>query len=99
MCLHFWILVSCLEFVSWHLEFSLLILALEIYLVDVYNQGKLLTQAVCAGVHNPQFLKAAKAGAHIVVIPYIVFLQMVYHPLTYIGIRPVSQWLENVSPL
>ena len=71
--------------------------ALEILIVGVYNQDKLTTQAVCADVHNPQFLYAAKAGAYVVVIPYIVFLQMVYHPLTDMGIKPVSQWLEHDS--
>jgi transaldolase len=57
----------------------------------VYNQDKLLTQAVYAIIHNPHCLTAAKAGAHIVVIPYVVFLQMVNHPLIDIGIKPFSQ--------
>jgi hypothetical protein len=84
---------------AWNLIFGICssAIALEKLIVDVYNQDKLLTRAVCAGVHNPQFLNAAKAGAYVVVIPYIVFLQMVYHPLTYMGIKPVSQWLENDS--
>ena len=65
--------------------------------MDVYNQDKLLTQAVCANVrHHPHCLTAAKAEAHIVVIPYIVFLQMVNHPLIDIGIKPFSQRLESV---
>jgi hypothetical protein len=35
----------------------------------VYNQDKLLTQAVYASISNPHCLTAAKAGTHIVVIP------------------------------
>ena len=66
-------------------------MGVEKLILDVYNQDKLLTQAVCAGIHNPQFPNAAKAGAHIVVIPYVVFLQMVNHPLIDIGIKPFSQ--------
>jgi transaldolase len=63
---------------------------------DVYNQGKLLTEAVCANVQNPHCFTAANAAAYIVVIPYIEFLQMVNHPLTDIGIMPFSQGLESI---
>jgi hypothetical protein len=66
--------------------------------VDVYNQDKLLTRVVCTGVHIPQCFTAAKAGAHIVMIPYDEYLQMGNHLLTYIGL-PRSQWLESIFPL
>ena len=44
-------------------------MGVEKLILDVYNQDKLLTQAVYASIHNPHCLTAAKAGAHIVVIP------------------------------
>jgi hypothetical protein len=50
------------------------------------------------GVYLPQCLTAAKAGAHIVMIPYGDYLQMVNHLLTDIGL-PCSQWLERVFQL
>ena len=62
--------------------------------VDVYNQYKLPTQVIAASIRHPlHCLAAAKAGAHIVTIPYSVLLQMVNHPLTDVGIsRFLSDW-------
>jgi hypothetical protein len=62
----------------------------------VYNQGKLLTQAVCASVrHHPHYPTAAETRAH-KVVPKVVFLQMVSHPLIDIGIIPFARSLELV---
>jgi transaldolase len=63
-------------------------------IVDVYNQYKLPTQVIAASIRHPlHCLAAAKAGAHIVTIPYSVLLQMVNHPLTDVGIsRFLSDW-------
>lgn len=60
----------------------------------MYNQFKLATQAIAINIkHSLHCHTAAKAGAHIVKIPNNVFLQMVNHPLTDIGInRFLSSW-------
>ena len=63
----------------------------------VYNQGKLFTQAIHANVrHHPLDLPAANSRAQLSMTLYIVFLQMVNHPLIDIGIEPVSLRLERV---
>ena len=63
----------------------------------VYNQGKVLRRAFYAiAGHHPHDLTAAKAKSQIIKIPYVVFLQMVNHPLTDIGIKLVSLRLERV---
>ena len=63
----------------------------------VYNQGKVLRRAFYANTgHHPHDLTAAKAKSQIIMIPYVVFLQMVNHPLTDIGIKLVSLRLERV---
>jgi transaldolase len=60
----------------------------------VYNQYKLATQTIAINIQDPlHCLTAAKAGAHIVEIPTNVFLQMVNHQLTDIGIcHFLSDW-------
>jgi hypothetical protein len=63
----------------------------------VYNQGKVLRRAIYSNPRlYPHDLTAAKAKSQIIIILYVVFLQMVNHPLTDIGIKPVSLRLERV---
>jgi transaldolase len=63
----------------------------------VYNQDKIFTKAIHANVrHPPHYLPAAKSRAQLSMTLYIVFLQMVNHPLIDIGIEPVSLRLERV---
>ena len=63
----------------------------------VYNQEKVLKGAIYANVgRHPHDLTAAKAKSQIIMIFCIVFLQMVKHPLTDTGIKPVSLRLERV---
>ena len=53
----------------------------------MYNQYKLSSQAIVTNIWYPiHCFTTAKAGTHIVVISYNVFLQMVSHLLTDIGI-------------
>lgn len=56
-------------------------------IVNVFNVHNIDTEIIAASIrHNIHVLDAAKAGAHISTIPYKVFLQMLDHPLTDIGI-------------
>jgi transaldolase len=56
-------------------------------IVNVFNVHNIDTEIIAASIrHNVHVLDAAKAGAHISTIPYKVFLQMLDHPLTNIGI-------------
>jgi len=63
-------------------------------IVKVFDHYKLDTQVLAASVRHPLHVDAAaKAGAHIVTVPYKVLTQMVEHPLTDIGIsRFASDW-------
>ncbi|MBU5427866.1 fructose-6-phosphate aldolase [Tissierella pigra] len=56
-------------------------------IVNVFNVHNIDTEIIAASIrHGIHVLDAAKAGAHISTIPYKVFLQMLDHPLTDIGI-------------
>lgn len=57
-------------------------------IVEVFDIHNIKTEIIAASIRHPiHVLDAAKAGAHIVTIPYKVFLQMLNHPLTDIGIE------------
>ena len=64
-------------------------------IVDVFkNYPQLHTEVIAASIRHPQHcVAAAKAGAHIATIPYNVLMQMIYHPLTDIGVtRFLTDW-------
>lgn len=57
-------------------------------IVQIFDFHNIKTEIIAASIRHPiHVLEAAKAGAHIVTIPYKVFLQMLNHPLTDIGIE------------
>ena len=63
-------------------------------IVNIYNIHKIDTEIIAASIRHPiHVLEAAKAGAHIATIPYEVFLKMLNHPLTDIGIdKFIQDW-------
>lgn len=63
-------------------------------IVQVFETHNIDTEIIAASIRNPiHVLDAAKAGAHISTIPYSVFVQMLNHPLTNIGIdRFLKDW-------
>lgn len=56
-------------------------------IIQIFNMHNIDTEIIAASIRHPiHVLDAAKAGAHISTIPYKVFIQMLNHPLTDIGI-------------
>jgi transaldolase len=68
-------------------------------IAGVFRYYQLSTQLIAASIRHPQHcLAAAKAGADIATVPYSVLMQMMYHPLTDIGVaRFLADW-QRVSP-
>lgn len=57
-------------------------------IVQIFNIHNIDTEIIAASIRHPiHVLDAAKAGAHISTIPYKVFIQLLAHPLTDIGIE------------
>ena len=57
-------------------------------IVQIFDLHGIDTEIIAASIRHPlHVLDSAKAGAHIATIPYKVFLQMLNHPLTDIGIE------------
>ena len=57
-------------------------------IVGIFDLHNIDTEIIAASIRHPvHVLDAAKAGAHISTIPYKVFMQMLEHPLTNIGIE------------
>lgn len=66
-------------------------------IVQIFDLHGIDTEIIAASIRHPlHVLDSAKAGAHIATIPYKVFLQMLNHPLTDIGIE---KFLEDWSSL
>lgn len=66
-------------------------------IVQIFDIHGIDTEIIAASIRHPiHVLDAAKVGAHIATIPYKVFLQMLNHPLTNIGI---DKFLEDWSRL
>ena len=63
-------------------------------IVQVFDVHGIDTEIIAASIRHPiHALDSAKAGAHISTIPYNVFLQMLEHPLTNIGIdKFIKDW-------
>ncbi|MFH1638916.1 MAG: fructose-6-phosphate aldolase [Chloroflexota bacterium] len=68
-------------------------------IIEVFQQYHLKTEVIAASIrHTQHCFMAAKAGAHIVTVPYKVLQQMIKHPLTDIGIaRFLADW-KRVAP-
>ncbi len=57
-------------------------------IVQIFDIHDIDTEIIAASIRHPiHVTEAAKAGAHIATVPYKVFLQMLNHPLTNIGIE------------
>ncbi|MCU0845997.1 MAG: fructose-6-phosphate aldolase [Spirochaetes bacterium] len=62
-------------------------------IVTIYDNYGFETEIIVASVRNPLHIKlAALMGAHIATIPYVVFENIVKHPLTDIGL---AKFLED----
>ncbi|MDR7869499.1 MAG: fructose-6-phosphate aldolase [Tissierellaceae bacterium] len=63
-------------------------------IVQIFDVHGIDTEIIAASIRHPiHVLDAAKAGSHIATIPYKVFLQMLNHPLTDIGIdKFIEDW-------
>ncbi len=60
--------------------------------VEIFRRHNLETQVIAASLRHPLHpIAAAMAGAHIATIPYKIFLQMIHHPLTDIGIEKFAE--------
>jgi transaldolase len=67
-------------------------------IVDVFAHYKFSTEVIAASIRHPEHcVAAAKAGAHIATVPYVVLMKMIQHPLTDVGVaRFLSDW-QSVS--
>ena len=56
--------------------------------VDIFDRYHFPTQVIAASLRHPRHvIEAARAGAHIATIPYVVLQGMLRHPLTDVGIQ------------
>jgi transaldolase len=56
--------------------------------VEIFDRYHLPAQVLAASIRTaPHVIQAALAGAHIATLPYSVFLSMIKHPLTDVGIE------------
>jgi len=57
-------------------------------IVQIYKNYGYKTECLAASIRHPiHVLEAAKAGSHIVTLPFSVFDKLLYHPLTDKGIQ------------
>lgn len=57
-------------------------------IVQIFDMHNIDTEIIAASIRHPiHVLDVAKAGSHIATIPYSIFIQMLGHPLTDIGIE------------
>lgn len=63
-------------------------------IAQIFDIHNIHSEIIAASIRHPiHVLDAAKAGSHIATIPYKVFLQMLKHPLTDIGIEKfLNDW-------
>lgn len=67
-------------------------------IVKVFDHYRLPTQVIAASIRHPlHVIAAAKAGAHVATVPYIVLMQMMKHPLTDIGISRFAEDWRHIS--
>jgi transaldolase len=73
-------------------------MALVAEIVKIFEHYKLSTQVIAASIRHPlHVVAAAKAGAHVVTVPYSVLMQMIKHPLTDIGIARFAEDWHRIS--
>ncbi len=74
-------------------------MALIADIAGIFDKYKYHTRVLAASIRHPQHvLQAARAGAHLVTLPYKVLVQMTKHPLTDSGIeRFLSDWRSSGS--
>lgn len=65
-------------------------------IVDIFDIHGIETEVIAASIRHPMHvLESARLGAHIATIPHKVFEQMLFHPMTDIGIdRFLKDWKE-----
>ena len=70
-------------------------------IVTIFDNYDFSTEILTASIRGPlHLLEAARAGADIATIPYKVFLQIMKHPLTDIGVeRFLSDWEKMSVPV
>jgi transaldolase len=63
-------------------------------MAEVFRKQGFTTEILAASIRHPvHVVEAAKAGAHVVTLPYKVLTQMVQHPLTDLGVaRFTEDW-------
>lgn len=67
-------------------------------IVRIFYIHNIDTEIIAASIRHPiHVTKVAEAGAHIATIPYDVFLQMVSHPLTDMGIEKFLKDWESLN--
>lgn len=67
-------------------------------IVEIFNVHGIDTEIIAASIRHPvHVIQAAKAGSHIATIPYKVFIQMLAHPLTDIGIEKFLKDWEGLE--
>ena len=68
-------------------------------IAQVFDIYAIETEIIAASIRHPiHVIQSAKAGVHIATIPYKVFMQMLTHPLTDIGIERFLKDWEDVFP-
>ncbi len=68
-------------------------------IVEIFDFHGIGAEVITASIRNPMHvLDAAKAGSHIATVPYKIFLQMLNHPLTDIGIEKFLEDWKGLDP-
>src|SRR6266550_4418098 len=68
---------------------------------EVYRVQGFTTRVLAASIRNPlHVVDAAKAGAHVVTLPFAVLQQLIKHPLTDIGLKKfLEDWQKSGGKL
>src|SRR5438046_6046448 len=68
---------------------------------EIYRVQGFTTQVLAASIRNPlHAVDAAKAGAHVVTMPFSVLQQLIKHPLTDIGLKKfLEDWQKSGGKL
>jgi len=67
-------------------------------IVEIFDIHGIESEIIAASIRNPiHVLDSAKAGAHIATLPYSIFMQMLKHPQTDIGIDKFLKDWEGID--
>lgn len=67
-------------------------------IVNIFGNFNIETNVIAASIRDPlHVIEAAKAGVHIVTIPYNILQMMIRHPLTDIGIKRFKDDFEILT--